>query len=98
MPRPGQELLKRFAARYIWWRTPEEAAAMPERVVAQVMELGDYDDVTALAQATGDEYLKDILVHAEPGQFSAKSWAYWHYRLKLAKPGRVPPLPQRRLP
>ena len=93
-----QTLLKRYAAKYIWWQTPDEAAALPERVVVQVMELGDYDDVQILAQAVGDEYLRKVLIHADPGQLSLKSWAYWHYRLKLAKPGRVPLPPQRKLP
>jgi len=36
--------LKQFAAKYIWWKTPEEAVARPERVIAQVMNIGDYDD------------------------------------------------------
>jgi hypothetical protein len=85
----------RFAPRYVWWKTPEEAVEMPERVVAQVMNIGDYDDVQALAAAVGDEYLRRVLVHAKAGQFNARSWVYWHYRLGLARLGEVPPLPKR---
>jgi hypothetical protein len=92
----SQDALKRLAGKYVWWKTPDEACAMPERVVAQVMNIGDYDDVQALAQQVSDDYLRDVLVHAEIGQFSARSWAYWHYRLGLASPGQVPPLPARR--
>ena len=91
------EFLKRLARKYVWWKTPDEAVAMPERVVAQVMNIGDYDDVQALADRVGDAYLRDVLTHAEIGQFSARSWAYWHYRLGLAEPGRVPTMPTRRL-
>jgi hypothetical protein len=91
-----QEALKRLAGKYIWWKTPDEAVSMPERVVAQVMNIGDYDDVLALAHQVGDEYLCDVLGHAEIGQFSERSWFYWHYRLGLASPGQVPPLPIRR--
>lgn len=91
-----QEALKRLASKYVWWKTVEEAVAMPERVVAQVMNIGDYDDVQALAHQVGDDFLRDVLVHAEIGQFSGRSWAYWHYRLGLAAPGQVPPLPARR--
>lgn len=69
---------------------------MPVRVVAQVMNIGDYDDVQALAHQVGDDYLRDVLHYAEIGQFSERSWAYWHYRLALAAPGRVPPMPTRR--
>lgn len=39
------EILKPFASKYIWWKTPDEAVAMPERVIAQVMDIGDYADV-----------------------------------------------------
>jgi len=39
--------LKPLASKYIWWKTPDEAVAMPERVIAQVMNIGDYADVPA---------------------------------------------------
>lgn len=85
-----------FVRKYIWWTTPEVAISMPARVAAQVMNLGDYDDVLALVALTGDDYLREILRRAEIGQFSPRSWAYWHYRLGLAAPGQVPAMPTRR--
>jgi hypothetical protein len=88
-------MLTRLAKRYIWWKTPEEAIEKPERVVAQVMNIGDYDDVLTLADEVGDEYLQHVLLHAEAGQFNARSWTYWHYRLGVARLGEVPPLPTR---
>lgn len=91
------ELLARLARKYVWWKTPDEAMEMPERVVAQVMNIGDYDDVAMLAEEVGDDYLRGVLTRAEIGQFSARSWAYWHYRLGLAAPGQVPAMPTRRL-
>lgn len=91
-----RDILKRLAAKYIWWKTPEEAVAMPERVIAQVMNIGDYDDVQLLANQIGDDALREVLGHAEIGQFSERSWAYWHYRLGLASVDCVPPLPSRR--
>jgi hypothetical protein len=94
-PQEHAALLVDLAAKYLWWLTPAEAAAMPARVVAQVMHLGDYADVQRLAEAVGDDYLKAVLVHAAAGLFDERSWAYWHYRLGLAEPEHVPPLPQR---
>lgn len=70
---------------------------MPERVAAQVMNIGDYDDVQLLANEVGEEYLRNVLSRAEIGQFDERSWAYWHYRLGMAKPGEAPALPRRRL-
>lgn len=68
----------------------------PDRVVARVMQLGDYADVQDLVATLGDEYLRGVLRRAEVGEFDPRSWTYWHYRLRLAEPGAVPPLPARR--
>ncbi|MGC8560759.1 MAG: hypothetical protein ACP5O1_08780 [Phycisphaerae bacterium] len=92
-----EELLKRMASKYVWWKTPEEALAFPHRIIAQVMNIGDFDDVQELADIAGDEGLREVLKSAEPGEFNLRSWHYWHYRLGLAELGAVPPLPQRRL-
>ena len=91
------EILKRLAGKYIWWKTPEEAMKTPDRIVAQVMDLGDYDDVLVLIEVFGEDHLRGVLRNAEIGQFSPKSWAYWHYRLGLAIAGEVPEMPQRRV-
>lgn len=90
------EALRPLARRYIWWKTPDEALSTPQRVIAQVMNMGDYADVEALAAQVGDDVLRETLGHAEAGQFNARSWHYWHYRLGLAELGEVPPLPVRR--
>jgi hypothetical protein len=92
------DALKPYAAKYIWWKTPAEAVAMPERVIAQVMNIGDYFDVQQLANQVGDDVLRDVLGHAQAGQFDMRSWVYWHYRLGLDATGteQIPPLPTRR--
>ena len=89
-------VLKRLASLYVWWKTPAEALVQPERVMAQVMNMGDYADVQVLAHHVGDDVLRVVIAHAEAGQFSARSWAYWHYRLGLAGVDEVPPLPVRK--
>lgn len=88
--------LKPFARKYVWWKTPEEAVAAPARVIAQVMDIGDYADVQRLAFQLGDEVLREVLRHAEAGQFNERSWTYWHYRLGLVSLDQVPPLPARK--
>lgn len=97
---PGRDsaetLLWRLAGKYVWWKTPEEALAFRRRLVAQVMDSGDYSDILALAAAVGDGELRDALVRAGAGEFNPRSWAYWHYRLELARVDEVPPLPVRR--
>ncbi|MGA8530240.1 MAG: hypothetical protein WB622_11030, partial [Acidobacteriaceae bacterium] len=39
------ELLEKFARKYVWWKTAKEAMAHQDRIVIQVMNLGDYEDV-----------------------------------------------------
>ena len=85
-------------AKYIWWKPAAQALEDPERVVAQVMNIGDYRDVCAVAHEIGEEGFKKVLQHAEPGEFDNRSWHYWHYRLNLATYEKVPPLPSRTFP
>ena len=87
--------LRALAAKYVWWKSPDEAMRWPERIVLQVMNIGDYDDVCAMVAALGDNKLQTALAHAEAGQLSARSWHYWHYRLGLCSVGKVPPQPVR---
>ena len=89
------EALRPLAAKYVWWKTPEEALAMPQRVIAQVMDIGDYFDVQRMAGQIGDDALREALAQAQAGQFRARSWHYWHYRLGLAAVDEVPALPRR---
>ena len=91
------DLLKNLARKYIWWKSPEEAVLFPRRVIAQVMNIGDYDDMQSLANSAGDILLRDALQNAEAGEFNPRSWAYWHYRLGLALPRQVPDMPERKL-
>lgn len=97
MTQVDQNTLIPYARKYIWWKTPDEAVRQPLRVIAQVMDLGDYADIQRLILEIGEEAFKEAIAHAEAGQFQARSWSYWHYRLGLARPGHLPPMPQRRL-
>jgi hypothetical protein len=92
----ADDLLKKFASKYIWWKNQEQALAFPDRIWAQVMNLGEYVDVQLMIQILPIDALKKILLTAQAGQFSARSWHYWHYRLGMAELEMVPPLPVRR--
>ena len=96
----GQELacLRTLAARYVWRKTPDEAMEYPDRVEAQVMNLGTIEDLTEMVEDTGEDCLRGVLQRAEAGQLEARSWHYWHYRLGSAEYGKrpVPPMPVRK--
>lgn len=93
------DLLKQMAKTYIWWKTPDEAIKYPNRIIAQVMDIGDWYDVEKLIAAVGKQRFIEVLQTAEIGQFSPKSWNFWHLQLKLVVYGvtPVPDMPIRRV-
>ena len=88
-------MARTFARKYLWWMSPEEALRDQGRLVAQVMNLGTFEDVRYLEDRLGEDCLADIVRTARPGYFQEKPWNYWHHRLGIARHGAVPPLPQR---
>jgi hypothetical protein len=86
-----------LAGKYIWWQRPEYALRDQHRLVAQIMNIGTHADVEAARAALGDEAFVHVLQTARAGEFSERSWHYWHLTLGLAKPHRVPTLPERKL-
>ncbi|MEB0140998.1 MULTISPECIES: hypothetical protein [unclassified Undibacterium] len=92
----NKQTLQALASKYIWWKSASEAASMPERLIAQVMNIGDYADVELLTAQIDQTVLRDVLLHAQAGQFNERSWAYWHYRLGICEQGQVPALPVRK--
>jgi hypothetical protein len=95
MPADATELLLRLAQKYVWWKTPHESLPWPQRIIAQVMDIGEFEDVRQLTEMLGDDQLRDVLAHAEPGQFREQSWEYWHYRLGMAASESMPMMPRR---
>lgn len=93
----AERVLRTLAKKYVWWLPSREAMLRRDLVITQVMDIGDYDDVCRLEATLGRDALASALRRAEAGRLSERSWTYWHYRLGLAAPGRVPPLPKRAL-
>jgi hypothetical protein len=91
-----QEFLRPLAAELIWWQPAEQSLRNPNRVIARVMDIGDFDSVLRLRCLLGDNYLAEVLLRAEAGWFSPRSWTYWHRKLAQTPSGSVPPLPSRR--
>ena len=88
--------LRRLARKYIWWKQPDEVLQNPDRIIVQIMNIGDYDDVLALLAEAGEPAFRQVLQRAGPGQLTPRSWNYWHVRLGLVRPGEAPPQPVRR--
>ena len=79
------------AERVVWFKTPAEALAEPIHFLAHVMTYGTIEDLRALEGIVGQREFEEVLEHAPPGVFDARSWAYWNLKC-----GRAPgPLPAR---
>lgn len=91
------EFLYFASERYIWWKIPESALRHPQRILAQVMNLGSWDDVRKMSELFSIDELRRVLFEAEAGQFTEKSWRYWHYMLADCPVNLIPNLPERRL-
>lgn len=89
-------LLKRFAQRYIWWQPPEESLRSPDRILLQVMEIGEWEDCLAMMSGFSRDHLEAALGAGTAGTLSPKSWNFWHIRLNVGEPGNPPPLPPAR--
>ncbi|MFP4686765.1 MAG: hypothetical protein ACLFN5_01500 [bacterium] len=60
------------------------------------MTYGTREDIAKLEQKIDRTTLINALKNAQPGAMNERSWYFWHYRLKLVKPGqKVPPVPRR---
>ena len=86
-----------LARKYVWWQPPEYTLRDRHRLIAQIMNIGTHADVEAVRAALGDDVLKHALQTARAGEFSARSWHFWHLILGLATPCMVPALPERKL-
>ena len=81
----ADEQLVRIARKLVWWEDPSIALSRPARFLMQVMTLGTWQDVQTVRRAYGEEALREALLHAEPGVFDPRSWAYWHGVFGLAE-------------
>ena len=60
------------------------------RIIAQAMNLGTFDDIVVLEQTVGKSRLVEVMLRAEPGWLSDRSWEFWRGRLSLAAGAPIP--------
>lgn len=90
---PLTPALLTVAQRVVWFKEPVAALADPVHFLAHVMTYGTVEDLRALQGLIGPDEFREVLDHAPPGIFDARSWTYWNLKC-----GRTPapPLPVRR--
>src|SRR5260370_25194025 len=79
-------------ARHVnWYSDPARLLANTDLFLCQVMARGSVDDIITVQKRFSLRDFKRAYVHAPPGLFTKRAWAYWG--LKLEEADR--PLPKR---
>ena len=73
-----------LAKKYLWWQTVGDEPHSIERIIAQIMNLGTYEDIRRLESLLDRADMIAAMQHAQPGWFSARSWEFWRGRLSAA--------------
>jgi hypothetical protein len=76
--------------KYLWWDPVSDEPPSENRIIAQTMNFGTFDDIVVLQQAVGANRLVEVMLRAEPGWLSDRSWEFWRGRLSPAAGGAIP--------
>ena len=88
------QAIDKLAKKYIWWNPPAWAYDHADVFLANVMNLGNWNDIQTLRKVVGDETLKALLADPPAGYFNYRSWDYWHIKFDMTP---IPSLPKRKL-
>jgi hypothetical protein len=91
-----QATIAEFGRKYIWWKPVGSQPHSEDRIIAQTMNLGTWDDILLLEQTVGKFRLVEIMLRAEPGWLSDRSWEFWRGRLSFATGAAIPDKAPRR--
>jgi hypothetical protein len=86
----SDEAIIGFGRKYLWWKPVDGLPHSDDRIIAQTMNLGTYDDILLLEQTIGSMRLVEIMQHAEPGWINDRSWEFWRGRLSFATGATIP--------
>src|SRR6267142_4324787 len=90
------DVIAELGRKYLWWE-PVGGAFSKDRIIAQTMNLGTYDDILLLEQTVGKSRLVEIMLRAEPGWINDRSWEFWRGRLSFATGAAIPHQAPRRV-
>jgi hypothetical protein len=92
----SHETIAGFGRKYLWWEPVDGLPHSEDRIIAQTMNLGTYNDILLLEQTVGKSRLVEIMLHAEPGWLSDRSWEFWRGRLSFRTGAAIPDKAPRR--
>jgi hypothetical protein len=90
------DLATELETRFFWWEPVGLQPRSHARILAQAMDLASFDDVRRLEKRLGPHRLAEVMLKAEPGWISERSWEFWRGRLTLATGRTIPDTPPQR--
>jgi hypothetical protein len=90
------DVIAEFGRKYLWWQPIGGVPFSEDRIIAQTMNLATYDDILLLEQTVDRARLVEIMLRAEPGWLSDRSWEFWRGRLSFATGAEIPSKAPRR--
>lgn len=82
--------LEDVARRYLWWRAIAEDGHSSDRMLAQIMRFGTYEDIRKIESVVHAGVLAEVMRTSAPGWFDDRSWGFWRGRLSLAGERDIP--------
>lgn len=90
------ELAAELEQKFFWWEPVGSQPRSDRRILAQAMDLASFEEVRRLETVIGSHHLTGVMLNAEPGWLSDRSWNFWRGRLVLATGRAIPETPPRR--
>jgi hypothetical protein len=90
------DLAAELETRFFWWEPVGSEPRSSARILAQAMNFALFEDVRRLEKTLSPDRLADVMLKAEPGWISDRSWEFWRGRLTLATGRAIPDAPPRR--
>jgi hypothetical protein len=76
-------LASELETKFFWWEVVGSQPRTNARILAQAMELAPFEDVRRLETV-------ELMLNAEPGWLSDRSWEFWRGRLTIATGKTIP--------
>ena len=86
----ARQTIAGFGRKYLWWEPVGGQPHSEDRIIAQTMNLGTYEDILLLERTVGKSRLVEVMLRAEPGWISDRSWEFWRGRLSFATGAAIP--------
>lgn len=84
--------VEEIARRLVWWE--QDSKKVPtDYLLRKIMELGTWEMIVFARKTFGEAAMKEAFMKAQPGDFSPRSWTYWHIMFDI-RPER--PMPKRK--